>query len=60
MTSARSYRAGMTPTQAVELLAKNPGFDAQVVKSLADLAEEALQDALNVGERGVEGSIDVS
>ncbi|MDR2574625.1 MAG: PAS domain-containing protein [Desulfovibrio sp.] len=47
MTSDRSYRAGMTPAQAVELLAKNPGFDAKVVESLAVLTEESLQNALN-------------
>ncbi|MDR3358538.1 MAG: PAS domain-containing protein [Desulfovibrio sp.] len=50
MTSARSYRAGMNPAQAIELLARNPGFDAKVVENLAALSIEELRNALNAGE----------
>ncbi|MDR2745567.1 MAG: PAS domain-containing protein [Desulfovibrio sp.] len=57
MTSARSYRAGMSPAQAIELLARNPGFDAEVVENLAALSEEELQSAVNVGEGGGGGGI---
>ncbi|MDR2054356.1 MAG: PAS domain-containing protein [Desulfovibrio sp.] len=61
MTSARSYRAGMSPAQAIELLARNPGFDVRVVENLAALSAAELRSAVNVGEDtgGGSGSIEV-
>jgi PAS domain S-box-containing protein len=61
MTSARSYRAGMSPEQAIELLARNPGFDLKVVENLSALPAEELRSAVSVGEDtgGSSGGIDV-
>jgi PAS domain S-box-containing protein len=57
MTSDRSYRAGMSPAQAIELLAKNPGFDPAVVENLAVLSAEDLKQALGSGAKNAKGDI---
>lgn len=46
MVSARSYRDGMAPEQAIDLLAKDPGFDRSVVAALAHLSPEAVRQAV--------------
>lgn len=46
MVSARSYRTGMSPEEAVRLLAQDPGFDPAVVAALAALSPEAVQQAV--------------
>ena len=46
MVSARSYRAGMSPDEAVRLLSQDPGFDPAVVAALALLPTDAVQRAI--------------
>lgn len=46
MVSARSYRTGMSPEEAVRLLAQDPGFDPAIVSALAALSSEAVQEAV--------------
>ncbi|MDR1776844.1 MAG: PAS domain-containing protein [Desulfovibrio sp.] len=48
MTSDRSYRSGMTPTQAIEMMGKNPGFDGEIVRQLAALPLDELTKAVHV------------
>ncbi len=57
MVSARSYRAGMSPEEAVHLLSQDPGFDPAVVAALARLPEDAVRRAVeaSVEEAGAEG-----
>ncbi|MDR1857639.1 MAG: PAS domain-containing protein [Desulfovibrio sp.] len=46
MVSTRSYRDGMRPAEAIEHLARDPGFDADVVAALAALPEDRLREAV--------------
>lgn len=46
MVSARSYRAGMSPDEAVRLLSHDPGFDPAVVAALAQLPTDVVQRAI--------------
>lgn len=46
MVSARSYRAGMSPDEAVRLLSQDPGFDPAVVAALAQLPTDVVQRAI--------------
>uniref|UniRef100_UPI002602330C HD-GYP domain-containing protein n=1 Tax=uncultured Desulfovibrio sp. TaxID=167968 RepID=UPI002602330C len=59
MVSARSYRAGMPPEQAIGLLREDAGFDVRVVDALARIPQEALRravdDAASVAEGGRNG-----
>lgn len=58
MVSARSYRAGMSPEEAVHLLSQDPGFDPAVVAALAQLPPDAVQRAIEtpVADDGQENS----
>lgn len=50
MVSPRSYRAGMSPEEAVTLLAKDAGFDSEVVAALAAIPVEDLQRVIATAE----------
>ena len=50
MVSPRSYRAGMSPEEAVNLLAKDAGFDSEVVAALAAIPVEDLQRVIATAE----------
>lgn len=61
MVSDRSYRAGMSPEEAVALLAKDAGFEPNVVKALANVPLEDVRravgkDAASESAAGAEGS----
>lgn len=59
MVSARSYRTGMSPEEAVRLLAQDQGFDPAVVSALADLSPEAVQQAVeNPADRNATSETD--
>ncbi|MBO5490941.1 MAG: PAS domain-containing protein, partial [Desulfovibrio sp.] len=55
MVSARSYRAGMPPEQAIDLLRRDAGFDMRVVEALARIPHEALRRAVNDAANTAEG-----
>ena len=47
MVSARSYRAGMSIDEAVAQLSRDPGFDPDVVRALADIPADAVRRAVD-------------
>ena len=49
MVSSRSYRAGMTPQEAIALLERDQGFDQDVVAKLASLSADSLKEAIDAG-----------
>ena len=49
MISSRSYRAGMTPREAIALLERDQGFDQDVVAKLASLSADSLKEAIVAG-----------
>jgi HD-GYP domain-containing protein (c-di-GMP phosphodiesterase class II) len=52
MVSARSYRAGMDPVEAVKLLSQNPAFDPAIVEKLGALPVEAVRKIIGTYESG--------
>jgi len=55
MVSARSYRAGMPPEQAIGLLREDAGFDVRVVEALARIPQAALRRAVDDAANAAEG-----
>ncbi len=58
MVSARSYRAGMSIDQAVAQLSRDPGFDPDVVRALADIPADAVRRVVdNATETELRGDV---
>ena len=60
MVSTRSYRAGMSPEEAVRLLSQDPGFDPAVVSALARLPEDAVRRAVDAPAEDADGEGEIA
>ena len=60
MVSMRSYRAGMSPEEAVRLLSQDPGFDPAVVSALARLPEDAVRRAVDAPAEDADGEGEIA